>query len=95
MAKICVWKFYSKNCKDSEKHKYVYSVYGIAFDGVNSWSFGNDYATNVVIFGFDNSSLSHSNNHKNNFLILREGLTHNINGSFGSLEKSLVLILLK
>ena len=73
----------------------MYSVYGIAFDGVNSWSFGNDYATNVVIFGFDNSSLSHSDNHKNNFLILREGLTSNINGSFGSLEKSLVSILLK
>ena len=72
----------------------MYSVYGIAFDGVNSWSFGNDYATNVVIFGFDNSSLSHSDNHKNNFLILREGLTSNINGSFGSLEKSLVSILL-
>ena len=42
---------------------------------------------NVIIFGVDNSSSSHSDNRKNNFLILGEGPTFNINGSFGSSEK--------
>ena len=42
---------------------------------------------NVKIFGVDNSSSSHSDNRKNNFLILGEGPTYGINGSFGSAEK--------
>ena len=40
-----------------------------------------------MIFGVDNSSSSHSENPKNNFLILGEGPTFGINGSFGSPEK--------
>ena len=48
-----------------------------------------------MIFGVDNSSSSHADNRKNNFLILGEGPTCGINGSFGSPEKNLVLILLK
>ena len=32
----------------------MYSGYGIAFDG--AWSFVNDYAWNLLIFGGDNSS---------------------------------------
>ena len=35
---------------------------GIAFDGEVSWSFGNNFARNVVIFGADNSSSSHTDN---------------------------------
>ena len=81
--------------KNSDKEKYVYSGYGIAFDGKGEWSFGNDYARNVIIFGSDNSSLSHADNLKNNFLVLGEGDTFRINGSFGAPEKSLVLILVK
>ena len=34
----------------------MYIGYGMAFDGTGSWSFGNDFARNVVIFGVDNSS---------------------------------------
>ena len=63
----------------------MYSGYRIAFDGAGSWSFGNDFAGNVVIFGIDNSSSSHSDNCKNNFLILDERDTFGINGSFGAL----------
>ena len=37
-------------------------------------SFRNDYARNVIIFGVDNSSSSHTPNMKN-FLILGEGDT--------------------
>ena len=45
------------------------------------WSFGNDSASNVIIFGVDNSSLSHADNRKNNFLILGEGLTFGVHES--------------
>ena len=41
----------------------------------------------LVIIGVDNSSSSHSDNGKNNFLILGNGTTFGINGSFGSPEK--------
>ena len=62
----------------------MYSSYRIVFDGAGSWSFGNHFARNVVIFAVDNSSSSHSDNRKNNFLILDEGDTFGINGSFGA-----------
>ena len=44
-------------------------------------------ARNFIIFGVDNSSSSHSDNFKNNFLILDEGLTYGANGSLGSPQK--------
>ena len=65
----------------------IHSIYGIAFDGAGSWNFGNGLATNVVIFGANNSSSSCTDNLKNNFLLLGEGLTYGINGSFGEPEK--------
>ena len=49
--------------------------------------FGNDLARNVIIFGVDNSLSSHTDNLKNDFLILGEGPTFCINGSFGASEK--------
>ena len=73
--------------KDNDKEKYVYSRYGIVFDGKSKWSFGNDFSRNVIVFGVDNSSSSHTDNLKNDFLILGEGDTFGINGSFGALEK--------
>ena len=59
----------------------------MAFDGKGPWSFGNDFARNVTIFGIDNSSSSHTDNHKNDFLVLGEGDTSGTNGSFGAPEK--------
>ena len=56
---------------------------------------GNDFARNAVIFGVNNSSSSHTDNRKNNFLELGEGPTQGINNSTGSAEKKLVLILVK
>ena len=70
--------------KNSGKKKYVYNGYGIAFDSAGSWSFDKDFARDVRIFWVYNSSLSHR---KNNFLILGEGPTYGINGSFGAPEK--------
>ena len=52
--------------KNSDKDKWVYSDYGIAFDG-------------KIHVGFDNSLSSHIDNHKNNFLMLSEGPTYCIN----------------
>ena len=95
--------FKFKNClfgasdivKNSDNEKYVHSGYGITNHSAGSWSFGNDFARNVIFFGIGNSSSSHSDNRKNNFLILGKGVTYGINGSFGSPEKCLVSILLK
>ena len=75
--------------KNRDKEKYVYSGWRIAFDGKGEWSFGNDCVRNFIIFGVDNSSSSHADNLKNNFLVLGEGDTFGINGSFGAPEKKL------
>ena len=42
--------------KNSDKEKWLYSGYGIAYDGKGEWSFGNDFARAVVIFGVDTTS---------------------------------------
>ena len=47
-----------KNClfgatnivKNSDKNKYLYICYGIAFDGAGSWSSGNEFAGNDIFF---------------------------------------------
>ena len=52
---------------NSDKEKYLYRGYGITFDSAGSWSFNRNTARNVIIFGVDNSSSSHADNHKNNF----------------------------
>ena len=92
-----------KNClvqatnilKNSDKEKYIYSGYGITFISPDSWSFDNDFARNVITFGADTSSSSHSENRKNNFSMLGEGPTYGINGNFGSERKSLILTIIK
>ena len=50
----------------------MYSGYGISFDSAGSWSIDNDTVRNVKIFGVDNSSLSHFDNHKNILLVVSE-----------------------
>ena len=61
--------WYSQIGKKRNQSKFLYIGRGTAFDGESSWSFGNDCARNVVIFGADNSSLSHTDNSKNLFSI--------------------------
>ena len=68
--------------KNSDKEKWVYCGYEIAFDGAGSWNIGNVDARNVVIFDADNSSITHADNRKNNFLVSGEGLNYGINRSF-------------
>ena len=75
--------------KNSDKENYVCCGYGITFNSRDCWSFDNDNARNVIIFGVDNSSSSHVDNRKNNFLMLGLGPTFRINGSFGLSEKKI------
>ena len=62
---------------------------------MGAWNFDNDFARSAITFDADNSSSSHSDNCKSNFLILDESPTHSINGSVGSPRKKLVLVLLQ
>ena len=66
----------------------MYSSYGIAFDGAGWLSFGDSFARNIMIFGVDNRSSSHTHNRKSNFLVISEDSACGINGSFGSPEKN-------
>ena len=66
------------------KCKFTYNDQEIEFDGEGSWSFDNDFARNVVIFGVNNSSSYHTDNQNNNFLVLAEGPTQGINDSIGA-----------
>ena len=73
--------------KYRDKEKYVYRGQGITFDSAGSQSFDCDTAENVIIPGVDNSSSTHSDYCNNNFLLLSEGPTLEINRSFASPEK--------
>ena len=57
------------------------SGYGIVFDGKGTWTFGDDYTRNIVIFDANNSSSSHAENRKN-ILVLGEGDPFGINESY-------------
>ena len=59
--------------KNSNESKHGQSSYRITLDGADSCSFGNEFIKNVIIFGVDNSSSSHKDNHQNGFLVLGEG----------------------
>ena len=84
-------------CRQTNKRrKFVYDGWEIAFDGAGSWSCANDFDRNVVIFGVDNSSSSHTDNQKNNFWVFDEGSsTADINNSVGTAKVKIVLTLLK
>ena len=60
----------------------MYNDYGLAFDGKGEWSLNIKLAKNVINFDVSNSSSFHTDNHRNNFLILGESPTFGINGSF-------------
>ena len=42
----------------------------------------------LQFFGVDNSSSSHTDNHKSNFLVFGEGTTDDMNGSIGVAQKN-------
>ena len=75
-----------KLVRNADKSKFTYNGRRIAFDGEGSWSFGNDFD---VIFGADNSSSSHTDNKKKNFLVLGNGPIQGINDITGSTGKKI------
>ena len=62
--------FYTSNIV---KKLNTYSVYGISLNHEGSWNVANDFDENVIIFGVDNKSSSHTENCRNNFLVLSQG----------------------
>ena len=67
------------NLKDVEEKQYEKNVgiynYRVVFDDdLLLINFCNDFARNVIIFGLYNSSSFYSNNLKNSFLVLGEGI---------------------
>ena len=55
-----------KLTRNTIKSNFIYIVYGITFDEVVSWSFGNEFGQNVI-FGVDNSLSTKPKNRRNNF----------------------------
>ena len=78
-----------KLTKNADKSKFTHNRRGIAFDGKDSWSFTNGFVRNVATFAVDNTSSSHTDIQKSNFLIVSEGPTEDIN--VGAAEKNLAL----
>ena len=76
-----------KLVRNAIKSRFISNARGIAFDREGLWTFGNDFARNVVIFGVNNNSSAHTSNRKSNFLVLGEGPTDDINNSTGTAEK--------
>ena len=74
--------------KNSDEENFVYSGYKNFFDSAASWNFDDDTARNAIIFGVDNNSSPNVENRKQNFLLLLEVLTFDINGSYCSAEKN-------
>ena len=69
------------------KSKFIYIGGWIVLDGEGSWSFSNDLVKYVLIFGVNNSSSSHTDNWKNNILLLGEWPTDGIIDSTSAAEK--------
>ena len=65
----------------------LHSGCGTAFDCADLWSFDNGFDRNVAIFGVDNSLSNNSDNLKNDFLMLSEGPTSDIDDSVNIAEK--------
>ena len=73
----------------------MYSGYVIAFDGAGPWNFGDEFAGNVIIFGVHNSLSSHTDNRRDNFLLLGEGPTYGINKALVHQRKTFIINLSK
>ena len=54
--------------RNTIKDKFIYNGREIAFDGAGLWSFGIVFARNIMVFGVDNISSSHTDNRENMFL---------------------------
>ena len=67
--------------------QYKYSEYGIEFDSKGTFSFGNRFGRNVIIFGVDMISFVHVDNKEKYFLFFSEGPTQGLDGTTLTAEK--------
>ena len=72
---------------NADKSKFTCNGRWIAYHWKSMWSYGNDFARNVVIFALNNASSSHTDNETKYFLVLGEGPIEDINDSIGAAEK--------
>ena len=64
----------AKLTKNSDPDKYTYLGCGVGFDSRSLFLFSNfDFGKNVIIFGVDNISSTHTDNRKNYISLLSEG----------------------
>ena len=80
--KICLFRA-TNILKHNVKEKWLYSGYGIAFNGKCEWKCGNDFARNVIIFSVDKSSSSQTDYLRKKLSALNRRPTYCINGSVG------------
>ena len=73
--------------KHDDIDEYNYSGYGIGFDRKGSFSFGNRFGRNVIIFVVDMSSSVHVDNKKKDIQLLSEGSTQGLYGTTLIAEK--------
>ena len=75
--------------KIADTSKYKYKGYGVCFDEGGTFSMGNiNNGRNILIFGFDESSLVHSNNKANNIYDMDGGIVQGINDTTLYAEKT-------
>ena len=85
----------AKLAKNAMESELIHNDWVILFDGEGSWGFGNGFANNVVIFGVHHSLSSHTNNSKNDILVLGERPTDGINDNTSVAEKTKDKLLFK
>ena len=73
--------------------RYKFSGYGIGFDRHGTFSAGNRFGKNVIIFGTDMSSSVNFDNKGKDILILGDGSTQGLNDTTLTAEKSIQSIL--
>ena len=78
-----------KLVKNANIDKYKYSEYGIGFDRNGTFSVGNGFGKNVIIFGVDMDSPAHVDNNKKDILILGEGSTQALDDTILTAEKKI------
>ena len=58
---------YNQWTRNADKSKFNYNGQGIAFEAKGTWSYINDFARNVAVFGDNITSFSRPDNKKTTF----------------------------
>ena len=77
--------------KNVDIDEYKYSGYGIGYDRRGSFSFGNGFVRNFIIFGVDMSSSVHVDNKKKDILILGDSGTQGLDGTALTAEEKYLI----